>query len=129
MTANAPLSIERKGEQAVQAMLTCRLMAFGNVPFSTLYDHSEGAFRRRIILTTKPKQEGRRDDRDLPDKILQGKSGVFNWMLEGLSRLTSKRPGSSPSASGQEKTWRKPNGRASTCWGFWRMKTPCGWGI
>lgn len=89
VTANAPLSIERKGEQAVQAMLTCRLMAFGNVPFSTLYDHSEGAFRRRIILTTKPKQEGRRDDRDLPDKILQGKSGVFNWMLEGLSRLTS----------------------------------------
>ena len=59
VTANAPLSIERKGEQAVQAMLTCRLMAFGNVPFSTLYDHSEGAFRRRIILTTKPKQEGR----------------------------------------------------------------------
>ena len=87
VTANAPLSIERKGEQAVQAMLTCRLMAFGNVPFSTLYDHSEGAFRRRIILTTKPKQEGRRDDRDLPEKILQGKSGVFNWMLEGLKRL------------------------------------------
>lgn len=89
VTANAPLSIERKGEQAVQAEIYCRLMAFGNVPFSTLYDHSEGAFRRRIILTTKPKQEGRRDDRDLPDKILQGKSGVFNWMLEGLSRLTS----------------------------------------
>lgn len=87
VTAKAPLSIERKGEQAVQAMLTCRLMAFGNVPFSTLYDHSEGAFRRRIILTTKPKQEGRRDDRDLPEKILQGKSGVFNWMLEGLKRL------------------------------------------
>lgn len=89
VTANAPLSIERKGEQAVQAEIYCRLMAFGNVPFSTLYDHSEGAFRRRIILTTKPKQEGRRDDRDLPDKILQGKSGVFNWMLEGFSRLTS----------------------------------------
>lgn len=89
VTAKAPLSIERKGEQAVQAMLTCRLMAFGNVPFSTLYDHSEGAFRRRIILTTKPKQEGRRDDRDLPEKILAGKSGVFNWMLEGLRRLTA----------------------------------------
>lgn len=87
VTAKAPLSIERKGEQAVQAMLTCRLMAFGNVPFSTLYDHSEGAFRRRIILTTRPKAEGRRDDRDLPEKILAGKSGVFNWMLEGLKRL------------------------------------------
>lgn len=89
VTANAPLSIERKGEQAVQAEIYCRLMAFGNVPFSTLYDHSEGAFRRRIILTTKPKKEGRKDDRDLPEKILAGKSGVFNWMLEGLSRLTS----------------------------------------
>lgn len=87
VTANAPLSIERKGEQAVQAMLTCRLMAFGNVPFSTLYDHSEGAFRRRIILTTKPKPVHRKDDRDLPEKILAGKSGVFNWMLEGLKRL------------------------------------------
>lgn len=87
VTAKAPLSIERKGEQAVQAMLTCRLMAFGNVPFSTLYDHSEGAFRRRIILTTKPKPVHRKDDRDLPEKILAGKSGVFNWMLEGLKRL------------------------------------------
>lgn len=87
VTANAPLSIERKGEQPVQALLYCRLLAFGNVPFSTLYDHSEGAFRRRIILTTRPKEPGRKDDKDLPSKILAEKSGVFNWMLEGLKRL------------------------------------------
>ena len=87
VTAKAPLSIERKGEQARQAEIYCRLMAFGNVAFSTLYDHSEGAFRRRIILTTKPKPQHRKDDRELSQKILAEKSGVFNWMMEGLKRL------------------------------------------
>ena len=87
VTAKAPLSIERKGEQARQADIYCRLMAFGNVAFSTLYDHSEGAFRRRIILTTKPKPQHRKDDRELTQKIQAEKSGVFNWMLEGLARL------------------------------------------
>lgn len=103
VTANAPLSIERKGEQAVQAMLTCRLMAFGNVPFSTLYDHSEGAFRRRIILTTKPKQEGRKDDRDLTECCVS--SALRQASLSGLPiskvpPVMSKKPsGTSTSVS------------------------------
>ena len=103
-------------------------MAFGNVPFSTLYDHSEGAFRRRIILTTKPKQEGRRDDRDLPDKILQGKSGVFNWMLEGLSRLTSNGWEFTISQRARENL-EETKQESFNLLGFLADENACGWGI
>lgn len=87
VTAKAPLRLERKGQQSYNAPMYCRLIAFGNVPFTTLYDHSDGAFRRRIILTTKPKPPDRKDNRNLTEEIVRGKSGVFNWILEGLWRL------------------------------------------
>lgn len=90
VTAKAPLRLERKGQQSYNAPMYCRLLAFGNVPFTTLYDHSEGAFRRRIILTTRPRPDGRQDDRNLSEELLREKPGIFNWMLEGLYRLIGR---------------------------------------
>lgn len=87
VTCMGTMELERKGEQAYQGNMYCRIIAFGNQPYQTLYDPSDGAFRRRIILTAKPKPEGRKDDRDLPQKLLQEKAGIFLWMLDGLQRL------------------------------------------
>lgn len=88
VTATTPVRMERKGRQAYQANVFCRLLAFGNQMPDTIFDHANGAYRRRLILTTKPKAEGREDDPQLADKIIQNElSGVFNWMLEGLQRL------------------------------------------
>ena len=89
ITAEGPTRFERKGKDSWEEICRCRLLAFGNVPFSTLYDHSEGAFRRRVIVRTKPKAEGREDNRNLADEIKRDElPGVFNWMLDGLQRLT-----------------------------------------
>lgn len=88
VTATTPVRMERKGKQAYQALVFCRLLAFGNQLPDTVFDHTDGAYRRRLILTAKPKAEGREDDPNLADKIIQNElPGVFNWMLKGLNRL------------------------------------------
>ncbi|MGC7323300.1 DNA primase, partial [Mycobacteroides abscessus subsp. massiliense] len=66
-------------------------MAFGNVPLRALFDHSDGMFRRQIILRVKPKPEGRADDPFLAEKLLAEKDAVFNWCFEGLQRLVKNR--------------------------------------
>lgn len=87
ITAELPMDLERKGIQSYQALLRCRLLAFGNGNLQALYDRSLGFFRRQIILTTKPKDPNRRDDPYLADKLLEEKEGIFLWCLEGLQRL------------------------------------------
>lgn len=90
VTAAAPVRIERKGLQAYQANVFCRLMAFGNQMVDTLYDHSNGVYRRRLILTTKPRPADRVDNPALADEIIANElPGVFLWMYEGLRRLIS----------------------------------------
>ena len=87
VTATAPVRVEAKGRQSYEAALCCRLMAFGNVPFNSLYDHSDGAYRRRIILNTKPKDPQRKDNRNLPDELAAEKDAIFLWAFQGLQRL------------------------------------------
>lgn len=89
ITAELPMDLERKGIQSYQALLRCRLMAFGNGNLQALYDRSLGFFRRQIILTTKPKDPNRKDDPYLAEKLKEEKEGIFLWCLEGLQRLRS----------------------------------------
>ena len=87
ITCGGRMSLERKGTQAHEGNMYCRLMAFGNKDYQTLHDQSEGAYRRRILLFTKPKPEGRKDDKDLPRRLARERDGIFLWMLAGLKRL------------------------------------------
>ena len=89
VTAELPMDLERKGIQSYQALIRCRLMAFGNGNLQALHDRSLGFFRRQIILTTKPKPKNRQDDPYLAEKLLEEKEGIFLWCLEGLQRLRS----------------------------------------
>jgi putative DNA primase/helicase len=87
VTCDGTMSMEQKGKQSYQGNMYCRLLAFGNQSINTLHDHSEGAYRRRIILTVKPKPPNRVDDKDLKEKLLKERSGILNWMLGGLRTL------------------------------------------
>lgn len=89
VTAAAPVRVEIKGRQSYEAEIRCRLLAFGNVPFTTLYDHSEGAYRRRIIINTRPKPPDRKDNRNLSDELKQERQAIFLWMFQGLQRLAA----------------------------------------
>lgn len=87
VTAEIPLEVEPKGKPSFQAMLYSRVIAFGNGAISSLYDNSDGFYRRQIILKVKPKPDTRKDDSFLIDKLLKEKEQIFQWCLRGLWRL------------------------------------------
>ena len=87
ITAEVPMDLERKGEQSYQGQLYVRFIAFSNGDLESLYDHSDGFYRRQLILSAKRKPENREDDPFLADKLCAEIEGIFLWCLEGLKRL------------------------------------------
>lgn len=87
VTAEIPVDVEAKGKQSFQTKLHARFIAFGNGSPRALYDKSDGFARRLLILTTKPKPEGRQDDPFLAEKLKTEKDAIFRWMFDGLQRL------------------------------------------
>lgn len=87
VTAEMEMDLEKKGEQSYQGLLYARLMAFGNGALRALYDHSDGFYRRQLILSAKPKDKARWDDPFIAEKLCSEAEGIFLWALEGLKRL------------------------------------------
>ncbi len=87
ITAELPMDLERKGEQSYQGEMYVRFMAFSNGDLQSLYDHSDGFYRRQLILTVKKKQPDREDDPFLADRLCAEAEGIFLWCLKGLQRL------------------------------------------
>ena len=87
VTAEAKLDLERKGVQSYQRDIYARFLCFGNGALTSLYDHSDGFFRRQLILTTKDKPADRMDDPFLVEKMCAELEGILLWCLEGLHRL------------------------------------------
>ena len=82
-----PMDLERKGEQSYQGQMYVRFLAFSNGDLESLYDHSDGFYRRQLILSVKKKPLDREDDPFLADKLCDESEGIFLWCLEGLRRL------------------------------------------
>jgi putative DNA primase/helicase len=80
------MDLERKGHQSYQGYLHVRIMVFGNGALNSLYDKSDGFYRRQIALRVKEKPVDRVDDRELSDKIALETEGIVLWCLEGLKR-------------------------------------------
>ena len=87
VTAKSKMDLERKGKQSYQGWMTARIMAFSNGDLISLFDRSDGFFRRQLILTTKRKPPDRPDDPELADKLCEELEGIFLWAFEGLQRL------------------------------------------
>ena len=87
VTSECKMDMERKGVQSYQSQLYVRFLCFGNGALTALHDRSDGFFRRQIVLVTKDKPAGRRDDPFLSDKLISEREGIFLWCLEGLHRL------------------------------------------
>ena len=87
VTMEDKMNLERKGQQSYQGYLNVRIMAFGNGSLSSLYDKSDGFYRRQIALRVKEKSENRIDDRNLSAKLAEETEGIALWCLEGLKRL------------------------------------------
>ena len=89
ITAEMPMDLERKGEQSYQGRMYVRFLAFSNGDLESLYDHSDGFYRRQLILSVKKKPLDRENDPFLADKLCGEIEGIFLWCLEGLRRLQS----------------------------------------
>ena len=87
ITAEIPLEVEPKGIASFQTMLYTRVIAFGNGAISSLYDKSEGFYRRQIILSARPIPKGRQTDCFLSEKLIKELDDIFVWCFEGLQRL------------------------------------------
>ena len=87
-TAKGKVDLELKGKQSYQGYMYTRLLAFSNGDLQSLYDRSNGFYRRQLILTTKPRDPNRVDDPDLADKMCEELPGILLWMLDGLFRLS-----------------------------------------
>jgi len=89
VTAQGKMDLEKKGKQSYQGYLYARLLAFSNGDLQSLYDRSDGFFRRQLILTTKEKAPGRADDPHIADKLCKELEAIFLWAFDGLKRLAS----------------------------------------
>ena len=87
ITAEMPMDLERKGEQSYQGEMYVRFLSFSNGDLESLYDHSDGFYRRQLILSVKKKPLDREDDPFLADKLVAEVEGIFLWCLDGLRRL------------------------------------------
>ena len=91
VTAKGKMDLEKKGQQSYQGHMFARLLAFSNGDLQSLYDHSDGFYRRQLILTTKVKSPNRVDDPDLADKLCAEMEGILLWAFEGSQRLVANR--------------------------------------
>ncbi len=87
VTAESQIEVERKQIQRYEADIYARLILFGNSVLSSLYDHTDGFYRRQLIIEVLPKKENRIDDKFLIDKLKVEKNEIFKWCYKGLQRL------------------------------------------
>lgn len=87
VTAKQPILVNPKNRPQYEIDVYSRIMAFGNGSPQFLFDRSDGAYRRQLILETKPKEDGRLDDPTLPEKLKRENESIVAWMIEGLKRL------------------------------------------
>lgn len=87
VTAQGLMDLEQKGKQSFQGWMYARLMAFSNGDLQALYDHSDGFYRRQLVLTTKEKSPDRVDDPHIAEKMCAEVDGILLWAFEGLQRL------------------------------------------
>lgn len=88
ITADTPIRAERKYADPHQFMSYCRIIASANFMLSSLYDDSDGFYRRLHPIHIKPKSPDRKVIRHFYETILeQEKEQILHWALKGLRRL------------------------------------------
>lgn len=88
ITADTPIRAERKYCDPHQFDSYCRILASANFMLSSLYDDSNGFFRRLHPILVKPKDPNRKVINKFYELILeQEKEQIFKWALIGLRRL------------------------------------------
>lgn len=85
---NTPIDLEAKNKQKNIFIPYARFLTFGNFVIQSLYDHTQGFYRRMIILECKPAPKDRVKIANL-DSLIYKKEGesVLKWCIDGLNQL------------------------------------------
>lgn len=88
ITAESQMTVEEKGKQRRETFLYSRIFAIGNRHVGSKFDHSEGFYRRQLIIDVRPKHRTEEeDDPFMAEKCCDELEGILNWAIEGLQRL------------------------------------------
>lgn len=88
ITADTPISAEKKYCDPHQFNSYCRIIASANFMLSSLYDDSNGFFRRLHPILVKPKPTDRKVIKGFYNLILeQEREQILKWALTGLRRV------------------------------------------
>lgn len=88
ITADTPIRAERKYCDPHEFNSYCRIIASANFMLSSLYDDSDGFYRRLHPILVKPKSPDRKVINKFYELILeQEKEQIFKWALIGLRRV------------------------------------------
>jgi len=86
VTNELSILVESKYESKYELRPYTRFLCCGNQAIGSCFDHTDGFYRRLIVLTCKPKTR-LTDNTEFTKELLKEKDGIFNWCLEGLQRL------------------------------------------
>lgn len=88
ITADTPIKGERKYADPHEFMSYCRILASANFMLSSLYDDSDGFYRRLHPILVKPRDPHRKTINRFYEMILeQEKPQILRWALAGLKRV------------------------------------------
>lgn len=88
ITADTPIPAERKHRDPFNFLPYCRVVASANFMLSSLYDDSDGFYRRLHPILVKQKDPKRKTINKFYEMILsQEKEQIFKWALVGLKRV------------------------------------------
>lgn len=88
ITADVPIKGERKFADPHEFTSYCRIVASANFMLSSLYDDSDGFYRRLHPILVKPKDPNRKNINRFYETILEEeKAQILSWALEGLQRV------------------------------------------
>ena len=91
ITAQGEQRIEEKYKSKRNAVIFTHLICAGNSFLGSMFDHSDGFYRRQLLVECKPKNRTEsEDDSNILSCCEEESSGIFNWALEGLSRLIAR---------------------------------------
>lgn len=88
ITAKEKMPVERKNKQKYETYIFARIIGIGNTHIGAKFDHSDGFYRRQLLIDCKPKtRSAEEDDSFMSDKCVGEIEGIFIWALAGLKRL------------------------------------------
>ena len=97
VTAQGRMDLEKKDKQSYQGWMFARLLAFSNGDLQSLYDRSNGFYRRQLILATKERPPDRVEDPDIAEKM---HPPPINPLLEESWLCSKERLNRTPPLSG-----------------------------